>query len=296
MLSSVIRSSSPMRRFTLLSVVAVLAMTASACVSNAQGGSTASASSSSHAQKILTNTSSVSSSSSSLPAPAAKPVSFHIPILVYHHIRPTAGYPKTTWSWKMSVTPSVFAKQMQWLEDHHYTTISLDTFVKIAKGEMRGPEKPVVITFDDNNENAFVSGFPVLKKHWFTATWYVITSRIDKSKDSLSSAQIKELSQAGMDIQSHSVTHPWLTSLSVSQQKWELDESRKTIEALTGKPVRHLAYPLTMQNAQVRSVVSQEGYVTGTIMDPRPATQKDDLLKLPRIMMTDDTGLAQALP
>jgi peptidoglycan/xylan/chitin deacetylase (PgdA/CDA1 family) len=225
--------------------------------------------------------------------PKTKQVS--LPILVYHHLRSTKGYPKTTWSWKMSVTPTVFGKQMQWIKDKGYTTIDLDEAAKILRGEDLGPAKPVVITFDDNNENVYVSGFPVLKKLGLMATWYVITNRFDKPTF-LTTAQIKDLSAAGMSIQSHSVTHPWLTSLSEKQQRFELEQSRKAIVAITGKSVLHLAYPLTMQNKAVRKVVGDEGYVTATIMDPRPATSKDDLLKLPRIMMTDDTNLSRVLP
>lgn len=235
-----------------------------------------------------------SSRAAVVPVPAV-PKAFAIPILVYHHIRLASPYPKSTWSWKMSVSPEVFKKQMQWLDDHDYTTVTLDTFVKIKNGEILGPVKPVVITFDDNNENAYEQAFAVLKQHFFIATWYVITNRFDKPTF-LTTAQIKEMAAAGMDIQSHSVTHSWMTNLPVSRQKWELDESRKAIETLTGKPVRHLAYPLTMRNAQVINSVREEWYATATIMDPRPATQKDDLLTLPRIMMTDDTDLKRWLP
>jgi peptidoglycan/xylan/chitin deacetylase (PgdA/CDA1 family) len=233
------------------------------------------------------------SSVSSKPATIYKPTS--VPILVYHHVRSTKGYAKSTWSWKMSVSPTVFEKQMQWIKDHGYTTVNLDAAASILQGEGSLAAKPVVITFDDNNENVYASGFPVLKKLGLTATWYVITNRFDKPTF-LTTAQVKELAAAGMDIQSHSVTHPWLTSLSVDKQRWELDESRKAIEALTGKPVHHLAYPLTMRNARVVQTVREEKYETATIMDPRPATAKDDLLLLPRIMMTDDTKLEKVLP
>jgi len=227
--------------------------------------------------------------------PAKRMGSASVPILVYHHVRPTTGYAKSTWSWKMSVTPSLFEKQMQWIADHGYTTVDLNEAARILRDEAPGPEKPVVITFDDNNLNAFENGFPILKKLGLTATWYVITNRFDKPTF-LTTAQIKEMAKAGMDIQSHSATHPWLTSLSVTKQKWELEESRKAIEKITGKPVRHLAYPLTMRNAQVINTVRDTAYATATIMDPRPATPKDDLLVLPRIMMTDDTSLAKVLP
>jgi peptidoglycan/xylan/chitin deacetylase (PgdA/CDA1 family) len=236
-----------------------------------------------------------SSVASSVSSTKNVPVST-VSILVYHHIRSTKGYAKTTWSWKMSVSPSVFATQMQWLKDKGYHTVSLDSAAQILKTGVSPVSKPVVITFDDNNENVFTDGYPILKKLGLTATWYLITNRFDSNPAFLTKAQIKELAAAGMDLQSHSVTHPWLTSLSEKGQRWELQESRKAIEALSGKPVRHLAYPLTMQNKTVRRVTGEEGYVTATIMDPRPATLKDDLLKLPRIMMTDDTDLKKVLP
>jgi len=247
------------------------------------------------AEKRLQQRKQSSSRSSVAAMPARPPEHYSVPILVYHHVRPYEGWGKDTWNYKMSVSPDVFAKQMQWLEYRGYTTITFDTFLKIKEGKILGPQKPVVITFDDNNLNAYQNAFPVLKKHYFTATWYVITSRFDKPSF-LSTEQIREMAKAGIDFQSHSVTHPWLTSLSATQQRWELSESRKAIEAITGKPVRHLAYPLTMRNAQVIQSVKDEGYATATIMDPRPATEKDDLFVLPRIMMTDDTNLERVLP
>jgi hypothetical protein len=60
--------------------------------------------------------------------------------------------------------------------------------------------------------------------------------------------------------------------------------------------VRSVAYPSTAHNKTVRDAAKAADYTTGTIMDPRAATAKDDLFKLPRIMMRDDTKLAKVLP
>ncbi|MFA6039714.1 MAG: polysaccharide deacetylase family protein [Candidatus Peribacteraceae bacterium] len=240
--------------------------------------------------------SSVSSVSSSLaPFINKQDISFSIPLLVYHHLRPAQPYPKTTWSWKMSVSPAVFARQMQWLEDHEYTPVDLDTFVSIARGEILGPVKPVVITFDDSHRSQYGLAYPVLKEHGFTAVFYLITKTLDAGAN-LTRAQVKEMSEAGMDIQSHTVNHLQLTRLGQTELDWELAESRKILRELTGKPVRHIAYPATMQNALVRERTAAAGYVTGTLMDPRRATEKDDFLRVPRIMITDETDLARVLP
>ncbi|MDB4978032.1 MAG: icaB [Candidatus Peribacteria bacterium] len=240
----------------------------------------------------------VAGSSSAASVSSAKPVplsSYKIPILVYHHIRKQEGWPKATWSWKMTVSPATFDKQMQWLNDHDYTAVDLNTFVKIIHGEMQGPTKPVVITFDDNNLNAYENGLPILKKYGQVAVFYIITDRL-KNHATIDEDRIKDLVAQGMDIESHTVTHRVLSALSTQQIDDELTQSKKTLEALTGKLVLHLAYPGTAQNAAVRERAKLAGYVTATIMDPRPATEKDDLLKLPRIMMTDDTNLSKVLP
>jgi peptidoglycan/xylan/chitin deacetylase (PgdA/CDA1 family) len=216
-----------------------------------------------------------------------------VPVLVYHHLRPTAGYAKETWSYKMSVSPDVFARQMQWLADEGFTTVSLDEAVAVLAGAS-SIEKPVVITFDDNQRSALDVALPIFAKHEQTATFYLITNRLENAS-MIGSADIPTLLEAGMDVQSHTVSHPALTTLSASALATELRASREALEALTGKPVRHVAYPLTAHNQTVREATQAAGYVTGSIMDPRVAQPGVDLFKLPRIMVTDETSLATIL-
>lgn len=221
--------------------------------------------------------------------------SISIPVLVYHHIRPTTGYAKSTWSWKMSVTPSVFEHHMQWLADKGYTTIDLDTFACIMARTCGMPEKPVVITFDDNNRTQYEIAYPALKRHSFTGVFYLVANRLE-NKANILREEVREMAANGMDIQSHTMTHAWLTHRTSDQLTWELAESRRILEELTGKSVRHIAYPSVMHNATVRARAAELGYITGSIMDPRNAKDTDDRFKLPRIMMTDDTVLERVVP
>ncbi len=230
-----------------------------------------------------------------VPVDPARLQSLKIPILVYHHVRDAKPYPKTTWSWKMSASPSTFEAQMKWAEDHGYTAVTMDTLVGILQGRIAGPEKPFVITFDDNNLTQYTVALPVLEKHHQIAVFYIITSRIGAG-GLMSADQILDLDRRGMDIESHTVTHRVLTALPVSEIDKELLDSRNTLQALLAHEVRHLAYPGTSHNKTVRERMAAMGYVTGTIMDPRAATVNDDLMKLPRIEMTDDTNLAKVLP
>ncbi len=221
--------------------------------------------------------------------------SISIPILVYHHIRPTQGYAKSTWSWKMSVTPSVFERHMQWLADKGYTPIDLDTFACIMDRSCGMPDKPVVITFDDNNRSQYDIAFPTLRRHGFTGVFYLVANRLDNRANILRD-EVREMAESGMDIQSHTMTHAWLTTRTPEQLTGELAESKRVLEELTGEPVRHIAYPSVMHNATVRARAAELGYVTGSIMDPRNARDSEDRFKLPRIMMTDETVLERVMP
>ncbi len=244
-------------------------------------------------QADLTRRATASSSASSAPFFTAK---FRIPILVYHHIRPIEKkWSKNSWSYKMSASPAGFDKQMQWLEDHGYTTIDLSTFVAIGQGKAPGPRKPVVITFDDNNLTQYTAALPSLLAHHQIAVFYIITNRLS-NHSFIDADRVKDLAARGMDIESHTVSHASLSLLPIEKMDAELTQSKQTLEALTGKPVLHVAYPSVMQNRTVRQQAAKAGYVTGTIMDPRYATDKDDPFKLPRIEMLETTDMEKILP
>lgn len=195
----------------------------------------------------------------------------------------------------MTVTPETFEKQMQWLADKGYTSLSLGELVAALDGTGPLPAKPVVITFDDNNQSQYDLAAPIMEKHGLRGVFYVVTGRIG-SPGLLSRENILDLAARGHDMESHTVSHQVLTLLGDAQLDAQLRDSRKALEDLLGSPVLHIAYPGTAHNQRVRDHAKAAGYVTGTIMDPRTITEKDDRMKWPRIMMTDDTDLQRILP
>lgn len=76
-------------------------------------------------------------------------------------------------------------------------------------------------------------------------------------------SHVKVLSDAGIEIGSHTVTHPVLSRISDADQlRWELKASKEAIEAHTGQPVLSLAYPTGGQsfNDQVIALAKEAGY------------------------------------
>ena len=228
------------------------------------------------------------------PQPIVNPDPTTIPVLVYHHVRQQEGWPKSTWSWKLTVSPNKFNEQLEYLSQNGYTTISMAQLVEILDGATP-PPKPVVITFDDNNLNQYTNAFPSLQKYGHNAVFYLITNRLENN-NYVNADRAKEMYAAGMDIQSHTHTHSNMTTLSAEQIAFELNESKRILEELLGNSISHVAYPLTAHNEHVRNNVELSGYDTGTVMDPRRATLEVNRFKIPRILITDDTNLSKYLP
>lgn len=75
--------------------------------------------------------------------------------------------------------------------------------------------------------------------------------------------QVREMSNAGIEFGSHTVTHPILANLTDDELQFELLESRRAIELQTGKPVSTISYPVGGRNAfndRVRQAIRRAGY------------------------------------
>ena len=114
----------------------------------------------------------------------------------------------------------------------------ISSAVTFAQGERKLPiycvetdKKQVAISFDaawgnDDTEQLI----EILAEYEVPATFFVVGSWVDKYPES-----VKQLSDAGHQVQNHSNTHPYMTQLSAEQMKNELDSCNKKIEAITGK-------------------------------------------------------------
>jgi peptidoglycan/xylan/chitin deacetylase (PgdA/CDA1 family) len=61
--------------------------------------------------------------------------------------------------------------------------------------------------------------------------------------------EAQQMKNAGMDIGSHTCSHPILGQVSPERQRWEMEQSKKDIEKNLGSKVTTLAYPVGTLNA-----------------------------------------------
>ena len=102
------------------------------------------------------------------------------------------------------VVTSEFEKQMAFLANHNYTSLTAEEFYLFMQNKMTVPQNSILITFDDGFKNNLETAYPILKKYKFTAINFIDTGQVTE-KNSKSIVTVHDL-QKGCDVfdfQSH---------------------------------------------------------------------------------------------
>jgi peptidoglycan/xylan/chitin deacetylase (PgdA/CDA1 family) len=95
-------------------------------------------------------------------------------------------------------------------------------------------------------------------------------------------------------IGAHTVHHPALPALDEAGQAREITDSKRHLEAATGCPVAHFAYPYGRYGPDVAARVRAAGFVSAVTTDPGRVRPGADPFALPRVQVPDLDGAAFA--
>ena len=162
----------------------------------------------------------------------------------------------------LSVKPEDFERQMKYLAEHNFHSITPQELYAALVDGAELPENPVLITFDDGYMDNYTNAYPILKKYGLKATMFVITGFLDRAQPGYFTwGQAAEMEASSLiNIESHTVTHTSLTDLTEEQVKMELERSKNDIERRLGKQVDFLAYPTGTYNLHIAALVKEAGY------------------------------------
>lgn len=178
-----------------------------------------------------------------------------VPILLYHHI---AVSPIGS---RYYVPPVMFDAQLKLLHDWGYQTISTTLLVQAIMQGAALPPHPILITFDDANEDNFAAAFPIMQKYGFTGVLYVPYDYIG-APNYLTADQIKTMAAAGWEVGSHSLTHPTdFATLDQASLRAQVVDSRKMLASLLGLPILTFAYPFGDNDSSAVDYVHFAGYI-----------------------------------
>lgn len=214
------------------------------------------------------------------------PSTQRIPILMYHYL----GEPRATDMAALWVKPAEFERQMRWLALGGYRTVTLHELLGALRHGRPLPGRPVVITFDDGHASFADSAAPVLARFGFTATMFVITGKIG-APNFLDADAIRRLAGAGMQFESHTVSHPVLTEIGDEEARREIVDSKAALEQVLGAPVRFFAYRGGHYNDTVKQLVEAAGYEGAVSTRPGLNGQGADPFALYRMRVRRGDGL-----
>lgn len=169
-----------------------------------------------------------------------------------------------------------FNRQMELLS-RKTITINSDYFGELTKNKLYS-----IITFDDAFENLITNAVPTLIKYNLPFTIFFITDYFgktpgweisdyhsDKSQKIMTIDQMKELPKDLLTIGSHTVNHSKLTSLNDSEINFELNESKKRLEEISGEEVSIISFPNGEYNNSILTKSFKVGYKRTFTIEPK---------------------------
>lgn len=179
------------------------------------------------------------------------------------------------------MSPAQFGSQLDWLRESGTPVVKLSEVVGALGGGAALPRRAVVITFDDAYEDFCEQALPALLARGFTATLFAVSGQVGKtnawdqargepSRPILSWARLREVAAAGIEIGSHSRSHPDLRSLPDQELGEECRRSRLELEDGLGRAVRYFAYPHGRYDGRVKVAVREAGYEAACAVLLRP--------------------------
>jgi peptidoglycan/xylan/chitin deacetylase (PgdA/CDA1 family) len=213
-----------------------------------------------------------------------------VPILLYHRFGPLAGD-------SMTVTTDTFKSELKYLSDNGHRVIPLGELVDYYLGRKKSPPpRTVVITVDDGHKSVYTDMFPLVKKYQIPVTLFIYPSAISNASYAMTWAQLREMKETGLfDFQSHTYWHPNFKNDKARLRPTEyesfvimqLKKSKERLEKEFYVRVNMLAWPFGIYDDDLIRKAKEAGYVATFTMERHPASNDDNVMALPRFLMTN---------
>ncbi|HKR65286.1 MAG TPA: polysaccharide deacetylase family protein [Thermoanaerobaculia bacterium] len=216
-------------------------------------------------------------------------------VLCYHIVEAPAAP-------RMHIDRETFRQQLRYLEMTGYNVIPLRHLYEYVAGTRDSlPKNAIVITIDDGWRSTYTEAFPELQRRKFPFTVFIYPNIIGQTSNALTWKQIREMADAGVDIQSHSLTHPYLTKRrhaamgDAQYAAWlqtELAQSKRILEKASGQKVEFIAYPYGDYDAHVAQAAAKAGYRAALTCDFGRVKRGSDPLRMKRFVIDDKMDFA----
>ncbi len=220
-------------------------------------------------------------------------------VLCYHAI-------SDTWPDELAVRPADFERQLRSLLARRRRPAS-------ARETVTGRGRLLHVTFDDAYRTLTANAVPVLERLGVRATVFACSgyARDGRPLDvpelsrqlaahpqemaTLTWDGLRELAERGVEIGSHTVSHPHLPQLSDETLREELEDSRRELEDELGRPCAYLAYPYGHDEPRVHRAAARAGYEAAFSLVANPGADRHNPFALPRVDLYRKDGALRSV-
>lgn len=182
-----------------------------------------------------------------------------VPILCYHQVRDWRE--KDSKQAKDYIIPEDrFKDHIKMLADSGYQTVLPDQLLAYLTTGAPLPEKPVMLTFDDTSLGQYTVAAPELEKYGFKGVFFIMTVSLGRP-NYMTRAQVKELSDRGHLIGSHTWDHQNVKKYQGQDWVTQVEKPSRQLAEITGKPTEYFAYPFGLWNPEAIPELKQRGMV-----------------------------------
>jgi peptidoglycan/xylan/chitin deacetylase (PgdA/CDA1 family) len=214
----------------------------------------------------------------------------HVPILLYHRFGPVAID-------SMTVATTLFESQLRYLGDNGYKVIPLRELTDYyLEKRWIPPLHSVVITVDDGHISVYRYMFPLVRKYHIPVTLFIYPSAISNAPYAMTWGQLRDMKETGLfDFQSHTFWHPnfkkdkkrLIPTEYESFVGMQLKKSKERLEKELNVRVNMLAWPFGIYDENLIHKAIEAGYEAAFTMERHPANTLDNVMALPRYLMTN---------
>jgi peptidoglycan/xylan/chitin deacetylase (PgdA/CDA1 family) len=208
----------------------------------------------------------------------------------------------------LTISADQFEQQLDQLAASGLATGDFDALAAVVEGRLRNPT--AFLTFDDGFRDNYTRMLPILRERGLSAFVFVIPPLVDAGSPlawpevapaqrrhpetmlSVTWPMVEEMAASGIEIGSHTLTHPHLPTLAQEELHDELLDSRRRIEERLGS-CRTIAYPFGEWSPRVARAAGECGYTYAFTLPTFTGQRNAGPLTIPRLNVDYRDGTHQ---
>ena len=183
-----------------------------------------------------------------------------------------------------------------YLKNNDYKVLPLKDIIQSIQSGKSLPPKTIAITVDDSFKSVYTVAYPKFKEAGFPFTIFVSTEQVNAGNPNYTSwSDIIAMSNTGVDIQNHTVTHPHMVGKGGTEITQEITDSQKQILSHTGIQPTIFAYPYGEADISTMDLIKSLGFSASFGQYSGVINSTSNMFYLPRFSINETYGTLKRL-